>query len=100
LTYFRVYSGKLSAGSRVLNAKSGKTERVGRILMMHANDREELQQVYAGDIAAGVGIKQIVTGDALAAPDAPIKLENIDFPEPVIKVAVEPRTKSDQEKMS
>jgi elongation factor G len=100
LTYFRVYSGKLSAGSRVLNVTSGKTERVGRILMMHANDREELQEVYAGDIAAGVGIKQIVTGDTLAAPDAPIKLENIDFPEPVIKVAVEPRTKSDQEKMS
>jgi elongation factor G len=100
LTYFRVYSGKLAAGSRVLNVTSGKTERVGRILMMHANDREELQEVYAGDIAAGVGIKQIVTGDTLAAPDAPIKLENIDFPEPVIKVAVEPRTKSDQEKMS
>jgi elongation factor G len=100
LTYFRVYSGRLAAGSRVLNVTSGKTERVGRILMMHANDREELQEVYAGDIAAGVGIKQIVTGDTLAAPDAAIKLENIDFPEPVIKVAVEPRTKSDQEKMS
>jgi elongation factor G len=100
LTYFRVYSGKLATGSRVLNVSSGKTERVGRILMMHANDREDVQEVYAGDIAAGVGIKQIVTGDTLAAPDAPIKLENIDFPEPVIKVAVEPRTKSDQEKMS
>jgi elongation factor G len=100
LTYFRVYSGKLSAGSRVLNVSSGKTERVGRILMMHANDREELEEVYAGDIAAGVGIKQIVTGDTLAAPDAPIKLETIEFPEPVIKVAVEPKTKSDQEKMS
>ncbi len=100
LTYFRVYSGKLAAGSRVLNVTSGKTERVGRILMMHANDREDVQEVYSGDIAAGVGIKQIVTGDTLAAPDAPIKLENIDFPEPVIKVAVEPRTKSDQEKMS
>jgi elongation factor G len=100
LTYFRVYSGKLATGSRVLNVSSGKTERIGRILMMHANDREDLKEVYAGDIAAGVGIKQIVTGDTLAAPDAPIKLENIDFPEPVIKVAVEPRTKSDQEKMS
>jgi len=100
LTYFRVYSGKLSAGSRILNVSSGKTERVGRILMMHANDREELEEVYAGDIAAAVGIKQIVTGDTLAAPDAPIKLENIVFPEPVIKVAVEPKTKSDQEKMS
>ncbi len=100
LTYFRVYSGHLDAGGRVLNVSTGKTERVGRILMMHANDREELQEVYAGDIAAGVGIKQIRTGDTLAAPDAPIKLEEIIFPEPVIKVAVEPRTKSDQEKMS
>src|SRR6478672_4097086 len=100
LTYFRVYSGRLESGGRVLNVTSGKTERVGRILMMHANDREELQEVYAGDIAAGVGIKQIVTGDTLAAPDAPIKLETITFPEPVIKVAVEPKTKADQEKMS
>jgi elongation factor G len=100
LTYFRVYSGKLSAGGRVLNVSTGRTERVGRILMMHANDREEVDEVYAGDIAAGVGIKQIVTGDTLAAPDAPIMLENITFPEPVIKVAVEPKTKADQEKMS
>jgi elongation factor G len=100
LTYFRVYSGKLEAGSRVLNVSTGKTERVGRILMMHANDREEVDAVYAGDIAAGVGIKQIVTGDTLSAPDQPVKLENIDFPEPVIKVAVEPKTKVDQEKMS
>jgi elongation factor G len=100
LTYFRVYSGRLSAGSRILNVSTGKTERVGRILMMHANDREELEEVYAGDIAAAVGIKQIVTGDTLCAPDRPIKLENIVFPEPVIKVAVEPKTKSDQEKMS
>jgi elongation factor G len=100
LTYFRVYSGKLSAGGRVLNVSTGRTERVGRILMMHANDREEVDEVYAGDIAAGVGIKQIVTGDTLAAPDAPILLENITFPEPVIKVAVEPKTKADQEKMS
>jgi elongation factor G len=100
LTYFRVYSGKLSAGSRILNVSTGKTERVGRILMMHANDREEVDEVYAGDIAAAVGIKQIVTGDTLAAPDAPIKLEMIEFPEPVIKVAVEPKTKADQEKMS
>ena len=100
LTYFRVYSGKLEAGSRILNVNTGRTERVGRILMMHANDREEVAEVYAGDIAAGVGIKQIVTGDTLAAPDAPIKLEMIEFPEPVIKVAVEPKTKADQEKMS
>jgi elongation factor G len=100
LAYFRVYSGKVSAGSRILNATTGKTERVGRILMMHANDREEVDEVYAGDIAAGVGFKQIVTGDTLCAPDAAIRLENITFPEPVIKVAVEPKTKSDQEKMS
>jgi len=100
LAYFRVYSGKLSAGSRILNATTGRTERVGRILMMHANDREEVDEVYSGDIAAGVGIKQIVTGDTLCAPDAAIRLENITFPEPVIKVAVEPKTKSDQEKMS
>jgi elongation factor G len=100
LTYFRVYSGHLEAGSRVLNVNSGRTERIGRILMMHANDREEVSEVYAGDIAAAVGIKQVMTGDTLAAPDAPVKLENIEFPEPVIKVAVEPKTKADQEKMS
>jgi elongation factor G len=100
LTYFRVYSGKLEAGSRVLNVSTGRTERLGRILMMHANEREELKEVYAGDIAAGVGIKQVVTGDTLAAPDKPIKLETIVFPEPVIKVAIEPKTKIDQEKMS
>jgi elongation factor G len=100
LTYFRVYSGHLEAGARVLNVGTGRTERVGRILMMHANDREEVSEVYAGDIAAAVGIKHVVTGDTLAAPDAPIHLENITFPEPVIKVAVEPKTKVDQEKMS
>ena len=100
LTYFRVYSGHLSAGSRVLNVTTGRTERVGRILMMHANDREELPEVFAGDIAAAVGIKQVATGDTLAAPDRPIKLETIVFPEPVIKVAIEPKTKADQEKMS
>jgi elongation factor G len=100
LTYFRVYSGKLAAGSRVLNVSTGRTERIGRILMMHANHREELDEVHAGDIAAGVGIKQVSTGDTLAAPDAPIKLETIEFPEPVIKVAIEPKTKADQEKMA
>ncbi|HLW96337.1 MAG TPA: elongation factor G [Solirubrobacteraceae bacterium] len=100
LTYFRVYSGKLEAGARVLNVSTGKTERIGRILMMHANDRSEVSEVYAGDIAAAVGIKQVTTGDTLAAPDAPIKLEQIVFPEPVIKVAVEPKTKADQQKMS
>ncbi|MCW3068350.1 MAG: translation elongation factor, partial [Solirubrobacterales bacterium] len=100
LTYFRVYSGHLQAGSRVLNVSSGRTERIGRILMMHANEREEVNEVYAGDIAAAVGIKQVMTGDTLAAPDAPVQLEKIIFPEPVIKVAVEPKTKADQEKMS
>jgi elongation factor G len=100
LTYFRVYSGRLEAGSRVLNVSTGRTERVGRILMMHANDREEVKEVYAGDIAAAVGIKQVSTGDTLAAPDKPIRLETIVFPEPVIKVAIEPKTKADQEKMS
>jgi elongation factor G len=100
LTFFRVYSGHLEAGARILNVGSGRTERIGRILMMHANEREEVTEVYAGDIAAAVGIKQVVTGDTLAAPDAPIHLENIVFPEPVIKVAVEPKTKVDQEKMS
>ncbi|MEI6448105.1 MAG: elongation factor G [Actinomycetes bacterium] len=99
LTFFRVYSGTLDAGSRVLNANSGKTERIGRLLMMHANDREDLEQVCAGDIAAAVGIKQVSTGDTLCAPDKPIILEQIVFPEPVIKVAIEPKTKVDQEKM-
>jgi elongation factor G len=100
LTYFRVYSGKLEAGSRVLNVTTGRTERIGRILMMHANDREDVQEIYAGDIAAAVGIKQVVTGDTLAAPDRPIRLEAIEFDDPVISVAIEPKTKSDQEKMS
>ncbi|MDX6375877.1 MAG: elongation factor [Gaiellaceae bacterium] len=100
LTYFRVYSGKLEAGSRVLNVNTGRTERIGRILMMHANDREDVQEVYAGDIAAAVGIKQVFTGDTLAAPDKPIRLETMVFPDPVISVAIEPKTKSDQEKMS
>jgi elongation factor G len=99
LTYFRVYSGKLEAGSRILNVSSGKTERVGRILEMHANERVDLEDVSAGDIAAAVGIKQVTTGDTLCAPDRPIKLEMIEFPEPVIKVAIEPKTKVDQEKM-
>jgi elongation factor G len=99
LAYFRVYSGKLEAGGRVLNATTGRSERIGRLLMMHANEREELTEVYSGDIAAGVGIKQVSTGDTLCAVDQPIKLENITFPEPVIKVAIEPKTKIDQEKM-
>jgi elongation factor G len=100
LTYFRVYSGTLKAGSRVLNSATGRTERVGRILMMHANDREEQEEVYAGDIAAAVGLKQTSTGDTLCDPDHPIRLETIEFPEPVVHVSIEPRTKADQEKMS
>src|SRR3712207_91328 len=100
LTYFRVYSGKLESGSRILNVSTGKTERVGRILEMHANERKDIDEIYAGEIAAAVGIKQVVTGDTLCAPDKPIRLETIDFPEPVIKVAVEPKTKIDQEKMA
>jgi len=99
LTYFRVYSGTLEAGGRVLNSSSGKTERIGRLLMMHANSREEIEQCYAGDILAGVGLKQTSTGDTLCAPDAPITLEQIEFPEPVIAVAIEPKTKADQEKL-
>src|SRR5688500_20164128 len=91
LTYFRVYSGKLEAGSRVLNVSTGRTERIGRILMMHANDREDVSEVYSGDIAAAVGIKQVVTGDTLAASDKPIQLEMMSFPAPVIKGAIEPK---------
>ncbi len=100
LTYFRVYSGKLAAGGRVLNVSTGRTERIGRLLMMHANHREEVEEVYAGDIIAGVGLKQTATGDTLAAPDAPVLLEQIEFPAPVIAVAIEPKTKADQEKLA
>ncbi len=100
LTYFRVYSGKLAAGGRVLNTVTGRTERVGRILMMHANSREEVDEVYAGDIAAGVGLKQTSTGDTLSAPDAPVVLEAMIFPEPVVHLSIEPKTKVDQEKLS
>ncbi|HEY7632909.1 MAG TPA: elongation factor G [Thermoleophilaceae bacterium] len=100
LTYFRVYSGKVSSGSRVLNANTGRTERVGRILMMHANHREDQEEVYAGDIAAAVGLKQTSTGDTLAAPDAPVRLETMTFPEPVVHLSIEPKTKVDQEKMA
>ncbi len=100
LTYFRVYSGTLKAGGRVLNSVTGRTERVGRILMMHANHREEVGEIYGGDIAAGVGLKQTSTGDTLCAPDAPVVLEAIQFPEPVVHLSIEPRTKADQEKLS
>jgi elongation factor G len=99
LTYFRVYSGTMKAGSKVLNPTTGRQERVGRILEMHANHREEREEIFAGDIVAGVGLKQTSTGDTLSDPDAPIKLESIDFPEPVIAVSIEPKTKADQEKL-
>ncbi len=99
LTFFRVYSGVLNAGDQVLNSVKGKKERIGRVLQMHSNNREEIKEVLAGDIAAAVGLKDVVTGDTLCAMDAPIVLERMVFPEPVIAMAVEPKTKSDQEKM-
>ena len=99
LSFFRSYSGILEKGSYVLNSTKGKKERMGRLLQMHANKREEIDVVYAGDIAAAVGLKDTTTGDTLCAEDAPIILENMEFPEPVISVAVEPKTKADQEKM-
>jgi elongation factor G len=100
LTYFRVYSGRVNAGDRVLNTSTGKTERIGRILQMHANHREERDSVGAGDIVAAVGLKSTTTGDTLAIESAPILLEAIVFPEPVISVAIEPKTKADQDKLS
>jgi elongation factor G len=99
LTYFRVYSGKLKSGDRVLNTTTGKTERISRILQMHANHREERDEIGAGEIAAGVGLKATTTGDTLAAESAPIVLESMSFPEPVIAVAVEPKSKADQDKL-
>jgi elongation factor G len=99
LTYFRVYSGSMEAGAKILNVSTGRTERVGRILEMHANHREEREEIQAGDIVAGVGLKQTSTGDTLCDPSAPIKLETIEFPEPVISVSIEPKTKADQEKL-
>jgi len=99
LTYFRVYSGQMAKGSQVVNTRSGRKERLGRILEMHANDREDLDVVRAGDIVAGIGLKDVRTGDTLTHPDHPIELEQMDFPDPVIQVAVEPRTKADQDKL-
>ncbi|MEQ8329655.1 MAG: elongation factor G [Longimicrobiales bacterium] len=100
LTFFRVYSGSLPSGSYVHNATKDKRERVGRILQMHANKREERDEVYAGDIAAAIGLKEVKTGDTLCDADHPIILEAMDFPEPVISVAVEPKTKADQDKLT
>ncbi len=99
LAYFRVYSGKLEAGSYVLNSTRGQRERVGRLIQMHANHREEIKEVYAGDIAAMVGPKQSFTGDTICDPDDPIVLESIRFPEPVLQLAIEPKTKADQDKL-
>lgn len=99
LTFFRVYSGVVNSGDTLLNSVKGKKERMGRIVQMHANDRQEITEVRAGDIAAGIGLKEVTTGETLCAVDAPIVLERMVFPEPVIHVAVEPKTKADQEKM-
>ncbi|HNP37426.1 MAG TPA: elongation factor G [Woeseiaceae bacterium] len=99
LTFFRVYSGVLNSGDMLFNPIKGKKERIGRILQMHSNDRQEIKEVYAGDIAAAVGLKDVTTGDTLCDPKNVITLERMVFPEPVISVAVEPRTKADQEKM-
>src|SRR6187455_1922749 len=99
LTFIRVYSGVLTSGSSVFNPTKGRSERVGRLLKMHANKREEIKEVYAGDIAAAVGLKQVSTGDTLCDEKKAIVLESMDFPEPVISLAIEPKTKSDQEKL-
>ncbi len=99
LTFFRVYSGTLEKGSTVMNATSEKTERIGRLLFMHSNHREDVDFVRAGDIAAGVGIKEIRTGDTLCDPDNPVVLEEMDFPEPVIRIAIEPKSKADSDKL-
>lgn len=100
LCFFRVYSGKLSSGSYVLNSTKNKRERIGRILMMHANHREEIDMVYSGDIAAAVGLKDTTTGDTLCTDESPVILESMEFPEPVIEIAIEPKSKDGQEKMS
>ena len=99
LIFFRVYSGMLKSGDTIYNPIKGRKERVGRILLMHANEREEIKEVFAGDIAAAVGLKEATTGDTLCDPAKVIILERMVFPEPVIHVAVEPKTKVDQEKM-
>ena len=100
LAFFRVYSGSLEKGSQILNTRTGNKERMGRILEMHANDREDVDAVYAGDIMAAIGIKDVRTGDSLVAIDNPVILEEMTFPDPVIDVAVEPKSKADQEKLS
>jgi elongation factor G len=99
LTYFRVYSGHVESGNSVFSPKKGNTERIGRLLKMHANKREEISEVWAGDIAAAVGLKNVTTGDTICDPKAPVVLEAMNFPEPVIEISIEPKTKSDQEKL-
>src|SRR5690606_13590170 len=99
ITFFRVYSGTLEAGSYILNTRTGDKERIGRILRMHANDREEMKKVFAGEIAAAVGLKDVRTSDTLCSVHAPIILDKITFPEPVVSLKIEPKTKADQEKM-
>ena len=96
LSFFRVYSGHLTTGSSVLNSVKNQKERMGRILQMHANHREDIEEVWAGDIAAAVGLKNTTTGDTLCDEKAPVILESMDFPEPVIRVAIEPKTKAGQ----
>jgi elongation factor G len=100
LSYFRVYSGHVESGNSVLNAKKGTNERIGRLLKMHANKREEISEVWAGDIAAAVGLKNVTTGETICDPKHPVMLEAMSFPEPVIAVSIEPKTKADQEKLS
>ena len=100
LTYFRVYSGHMSKGDTVLNSTTGKKERIGRLLRMHANSREDIEDIFAGDIVAGIGFKDTTTGDTLTAVDFPIQLESMEFPAPVISVAIEPKTRSDEERLS
>src|SRR5699024_7763839 len=99
LTFFRVYSGLLKAGSYVLNTAKGERERIGRILQMHAKSREEIAEIHCGEIAAAVGLKDTATGDTLCDEKHPVILESMEFPEPVISVAIEPKTKADQDKM-
>ena len=99
LVFLRVYSGCMTAGSYVYNSTKDTKERIGRLVKMHSNKREDVKEVYAGDIAAAVGLKATITGDTICDPEKPIVLESMDFPEPVISIAIEPKTKADQEKL-
>ena len=99
LTFCRIYSGKLESGQSLINTVKGKRERIGRMLLMHSNSREDIKEAYAGDIVAIAGLKEVTTGDTLCDPNSQVILERMEFPEPVIEIAVEPKTKSDQEKL-